>query len=226
MATTPSNGVGPNKTQRPCARIASSSAYHDIPGLVTRASRDICADNINFHVGGPFSLPSLRHPVRASVDCVQCSEGEPEFGAGRAIRFAGCAALCAPAPVYSTTSNGHALRRCSPTTSTSRSRPPVASIRRWQPPAATRDPKACRTTMQAVIDAVPIGAATALVDSRTYDRIMVRRATAYSSRRGTSDGPTEAINGSLEHLRGCALGLRSLKAGNVRSSKETLDREH
>lgn len=27
---------------------------------------------------------------------------------------------------------------------------------------------------------------------------------------GTSNGPTEAINGQLEHLRGSALGFRSL----------------
>ncbi len=33
---------------------------------------------------------------------------------------------------------------------------------------------------------------------------------AYFDRPGTSDGPTEAINGRLEHLRGIALGFRNL----------------
>lgn len=31
---------------------------------------------------------------------------------------------------------------------------------------------------------------------------------AYFERPGTSNGPTEAINGRLEHLRGSALGFR------------------
>src|SRR3546814_21033185 len=33
---------------------------------------------------------------------------------------------------------------------------------------------------------------------------------AYFDRPGTSNGPTEAINGRLEHLRGTALGFRNL----------------
>ena len=33
---------------------------------------------------------------------------------------------------------------------------------------------------------------------------------AYFDRPGTSNGPTEAINGRLEHLRGTAHGLRNL----------------
>ena len=33
---------------------------------------------------------------------------------------------------------------------------------------------------------------------------------AYFNRPGTSNGPTEAINGRLEHLRGSALGFRNL----------------
>jgi len=32
----------------------------------------------------------------------------------------------------------------------------------------------------------------------------------YFDRPGTSNGPTEAINGRLEHLRGTALGFRNL----------------
>jgi len=33
---------------------------------------------------------------------------------------------------------------------------------------------------------------------------------AYFDRPGTSNGPTEAINGRLEHLRGTALGFRNV----------------
>jgi transposase len=33
---------------------------------------------------------------------------------------------------------------------------------------------------------------------------------AYFERAGTGNGPTEAINGCLEHLRGSALGCRNL----------------
>ncbi len=33
---------------------------------------------------------------------------------------------------------------------------------------------------------------------------------AHVNRPGTSNGPTEALNGRLEHLRGSALGFRNL----------------
>src|SRR5690606_7845681 len=47
----------------------------------------------------------------------------------------------------------------------------------------------------------------------TLGRTLKRRAAdvlAYFDRPGTSNGPTEAINGRLEHLRGTALGFRNL----------------
>ncbi len=44
---------------------------------------------------------------------------------------------------------------------------------------------------------------------------------AYFDRRGTSDGPTEAINGRLEHLRGSSLGFRNLTNYIARSLLET-----
>lgn len=40
---------------------------------------------------------------------------------------------------------------------------------------------------------------------------------AYFDRPGTSNGPTEAINGRREHLRGTALGFRDLTNHNTRS---------
>jgi transposase len=80
---------------------------------------------------------------------------------------------------------------------------------------AYRDPdrSAAREQMRSVIDAlskaVPIG----LVEVRRLGRTLSKRAEdvlAYFDRRGTSNGPTEAINGRLEHLRGSALGFRNL----------------
>ncbi len=44
---------------------------------------------------------------------------------------------------------------------------------------------------------------------------------AYFDRPGTSNGPTEAINGRLEHLRGSALGFRNLTHYIARSLLET-----
>jgi transposase len=47
----------------------------------------------------------------------------------------------------------------------------------------------------------------------TLGRTLKRRAVhvlAYFDRPGTSNGPTEAINGRLEHLRGSARGFRNL----------------
>ena len=44
---------------------------------------------------------------------------------------------------------------------------------------------------------------------------------AYFDPPGTSNGPTEAINGRLEHLRGSALGFRNLTNYIARSLLET-----
>ncbi|WP_344061517.1 transposase, partial [Nostocoides vanveenii] len=44
---------------------------------------------------------------------------------------------------------------------------------------------------------------------------------AYFDRPGTSNGPTEALNGRLEHLRGSALGVRNLTNYIARSLLET-----
>ena len=53
----------------------------------------------------------------------------------------------------------------------------------------------------------------ALTEVITLGRTLNKRAAdilAYFDRPGTSNGPTEAINGRLEHLRGSALGFRNL----------------
>ena len=54
-------------------------------------------------------------------------------------------------------------------------------------------------------------------------RTLKQRATdilAFFDRPGTSNGPTEAINGRLEHLRGSALGFRNLTNYIARSLLE------
>ena len=67
--------------------------------------------------------------------------------------------------------------------------------------------------MAAVIEILRQGVPTALVELRRLGRTLNQRAgdaLAYFDRPGTSNGPTEALNGRLEHLRGSALGFRNL----------------
>lgn len=78
--------------------------------------------------------------------------------------------------------------------------------------------------MQQLIGAISHSVPTALRGVITLDRTLKRRAVdvlAYFDRPGTSNGPTEAINGRLEHLRGSALGFRNLTNYIARSLLET-----
>lgn len=81
--------------------------------------------------------------------------------------------------------------------------------------AAYREPDRSqgREQMQSVIDALRQGVPAGLDELRRLGRTLTRRAEdvlAYFDRPRTSNGPTEAINGRLEHLRGSALGFRNL----------------
>ncbi len=92
--------------------------------------------------------------------------------------------------------------------------------------AAYREPDRAkgRELMQAVIKSVSTGVPSALTELRTLGRTLKRRAQdvlAYFDRPGTSNGPTEAINGRLEHLRGSALGFRNLTNYVARSLLES-----
>ena len=63
-----------------------------------------------------------------------------------------------------------------------------------------------------------------LTELTTLGRTLKKRAAdvlAYFERPGTSNGPTEALNGRLEHLRGSALGFRNLTNYIARSLLET-----
>jgi transposase len=75
------------------------------------------------------------------------------------------------------------------------------------------DRAAGRKLMQKLISSLSAEVPKALVEVITLGRTLKQRATdvlAYFDRPGTSNGPTEAINGRLEHLRGSALGFRNL----------------
>jgi len=81
-----------------------------------------------------------------------------------------------------------------------------------------------RTMLSTLIDALSHHVPAALTELITLGRTLKRRATdvlAYFDRPGTSNGPTEAINGRLEHLRGSALGFRNLTNYIARSLLET-----
>ena len=67
--------------------------------------------------------------------------------------------------------------------------------------------------MSKLIESISTGVPSPLTEIITLGRTLKKRAAdvlAYFDRPGTSNGPTEAINGRLEHLRGSALGFRNL----------------
>ena len=79
-------------------------------------------------------------------------------------------------------------------------------IAAYQEPDRTRG----RQPVQRLIDSVSHGVPAALSEVLTLGRTLKKRAAdvlAHFDRPGTSNGPTEAVNGRLEHLRGSALGL-------------------
>ena len=137
-------------------------------------------------------------------------------------RPAGC---YTPDPAYSPHASNTRSSTCSPAIATSHSRSPGASTR--TSPGAYRDPSKIRgkALMQAEINTltstrVPRG----LTELITLGRTLKRRAgdiLAYFDHPHTSNGPTEAINGRLEHLRGSALGFRNLTNYITRALLET-----
>lgn len=86
------------------------------------------------------------------------------------------------------------------------------------------DRKLGKFLMQSVIDSLTTSVPTLLVELRRLGRTLKQRAAdilAFFDRPSTSNGPTEAINGRLEHLRGSALGFRNLTNYIARSLLET-----
>src|SRR5215207_5699944 len=91
--------------------------------------------------------------------------------------------------------------------------------------AAYREPDRARarTSMQQLINSISHGVPAALSEVTTLGHTLTKRAAdvlAYFDQPGTSNGPTEAINGRLEHLRGSALGFRNLTNYIARSLLE------
>ena len=92
---------------------------------------------------------------------------------------------------------------------------------------AYRDPNKIRgkALMQAEIDRLSdAGVPSSLTEIITLGRTLKRRSRdilAYFDHPHTSNGPTEAINGRLEHLRGSALGFRNLTNYITRCLLET-----
>ncbi len=81
-----------------------------------------------------------------------------------------------------------------------------------------------RELMVKLIDSISAGVPKTLTEVITLGRTLKKRAAdvlAYFDHPGTSNGPTEAINGRLEHLRGSALGFRNLTNYIARSLLET-----
>ena len=78
--------------------------------------------------------------------------------------------------------------------------------------------------MQRLIDSLRQAVPDGLEEIQTLARTLISRSQdvlAYFDRPGTSNGPTEAINGRLEHLRGIALGFRNLTHYTIRSLVHT-----
>jgi transposase len=91
---------------------------------------------------------------------------------------------------------------------------------------AYREPDRTKASllMEKLIASVSTGVPKTLIEIRTLGATLTKRVVdvlAYFDRPGTSNGPTEAINGRLEHLRGSALGFRNLTNYIARSLLET-----
>ena len=86
------------------------------------------------------------------------------------------------------------------------------------------DPATGKRLMTKLITDLSNSVPKSLVELSTLGRTLTKRAVdvlAYFDRPGTSNGPTEALNGRLEHLRGSALGFRNLTNYIARSLLET-----
>ena len=92
--------------------------------------------------------------------------------------------------------------------------------------AAYREPDRAKgkEMMQSLIAKLGRAVPKKLIELAALGRTLKKRSAdilAYFDRPGTSNGPTEAINGRLEHLRGSALGFRNLANYIARSLLES-----
>lgn len=81
-----------------------------------------------------------------------------------------------------------------------------------------------KKVMTRLIDSIGTAVPSSLVEVCKLGRTLAKRRgdiLAFFDHQGSSNGPTEAINGRLEHLRGTALGFRNLTHYIARSLLET-----
>ena len=77
----------------------------------------------------------------------------------------------------------------------------------------SKDATAGKASLARIIESLAHGVPKALPELARLGRTLNKRRSdvlAFFDHPGTSNGPTEAINGRLEHLRGTALGFRNL----------------
>ena len=92
--------------------------------------------------------------------------------------------------------------------------------------AAYREPDRAKAAamMEKLITALGKNVPDALPELAKLGRTLTKRAAdvlAFFARPGTSNGPTQAINGRLDYLRGSALGFRNLNHYIARSLLES-----
>ena len=155
---------------------------------------------------------SYTSPVTLSMSAAGASSKNSTIGAaGPQTPSTMPAVYSTPDPAYSPHANNRGSSACSPAIAASPSRSPGASTR--TSPGAYRDPNKIRgkALMQAEINTLTsTRVPSCLTALMTLGRTLKRRSgdiLAYFDHPDTSNGPTEAINGHLEHLRGSALGL-------------------
>ena len=128
-------------------------------------------------------------------------------------------------PAYSPRVSSTRYSTCFPTTSTSPLRSPGASTRTSPDAYRSSNARGGKTlTHEEIARLNSTGMPSSLTELTTLGRTLKRRATdilAYFDHPHTSNGPTEAINGRLEHLRGSALGFRNLTHYITRALLET-----
>ena len=141
-------------------------------------------------------------------------------GAGRGTGSTGTDAPYTPGPTCSPTPRPSVSRPCSPMSAMLRSRPPGASTSARFQAYRAEEAGLGKYLMRRLIDSLRQAVPDGLEEIQTLARTLISRSQdvlAYFDRSGTSNGPTEAINGRLEHLRGIALGFRNLTSYTIRS---------
>ena len=164
--------------------------------------------------------PATRWTAAANA----CSKTPADTAAAAATRSTASAGCCAPATSCSTANTGHDSTPCSPTERHVEVEATWGIYQRIVAAYRNRDRTAAKTELTKIIATISKAVPHPLTELITLGHTLKRRAAdvlAYFDRTGTSNGPTEAINGRLEHLRGSALGFRNLTNYIARSLLET-----